>query len=159
MHIPVADIRFCSRIPISGSKSENGDEWTSRGQMGKPTSYLALIGAGLTGFAYNFHLRACEHTDISQNCWMGESAIWHAQARARRGTGLRLPDWMCFVHRQGDIDTTEFCAPSHNSRLLCSPTLYTLSNCLISRGSLHWYSYISKLYKNFLTFRLAQVKK
>ena len=61
--------------------------------MGKPT-YLALHGRRsyrlrlrLTTFV---HVNTHTHTHFLELV-MGESTIWHAQARARRGAGLRLP--------------------------------------------------------------------
>jgi hypothetical protein len=79
-------------------------------RWGNPRPISLLIGAGLTVFAYDFHLRAYRAQTYFPELVTEESAIWHAQARARRGAGLRLrlPDRTCFVHGQGDIDATSF---------------------------------------------------
>lgn len=92
-----------------------------------------LIGAGFTIFAYNILLRACEHAHtycITQK-WLGESAIWHAQARARQRTGLRLslvesvscPDRTISMLSYLPVDSA-FCAARPYTSI-------PLSNCLL----------------------------
>lgn len=94
MHIPLTDIRFCSRIPISGSKSENAiDELVVR--WGNPRHISLMIGA--TVLPSSPTTSTFVHVSTHGT---GDGRVSYLERAGTRkiGRGLKVPNRMCFVH-------------------------------------------------------------